>query len=49
MSDALTLAGDNGKISLIEFALKENVDGEEVISHIAQLLPRGAKLSEPNS
>jgi len=38
------LAGNNGKISFIEFALKENVNGEEAISHIAQLLPKDAKI-----
>lgn len=38
------LAGNNGKISLIEFALKENVDREEAINHITQLLPENTKI-----
>jgi len=45
------LTGNNGKVSLIEFALKENVNGEEAISRITGLLPKDVKVvkaQQPN-
>ena len=45
------LAGDNGTLSLIEFALKEGVKSEEAIDNITQLLPENVKIvktQQPN-
>ena len=44
MEAANNLTGNNGKISLIEFALKENVNREEAINRITGLLPKDVKL-----
>jgi len=38
------LAGNDNKISFIEFALKENVNREEAINNITQILPKDTKI-----
>ncbi|NIM44509.1 MAG: FtsX-like permease family protein, partial [Nitrososphaeria archaeon] len=38
------LTRDNGKVSLIEFAFKENINGEEALTRITALLPEDVKV-----
>ncbi len=38
------LTGDNSKVSLIEFALKENINREEALTRITALLPEDVKV-----
>jgi len=38
------LTGDNGKVSLIEFAFKENINREEALTRITALLPKDLKV-----
>jgi ABC-type lipoprotein release transport system permease subunit len=52
MEAANHLTGNNDKISLIEFALKENVNREEAINRITGLLPKDMKVvkaQQPNA
>jgi len=44
METANMLAGDNATISLVEFTLREGVDGWEALSRIARLLPENVKI-----
>lgn len=51
MGGANRLTGDNGTLSLIEFALKENVKSDEAVNNITQLLPENVKIvktQQPN-
>jgi len=44
MKATMQLTKDNNKLSLIEFAIKDKVDGEEAINIITELLPRDLKV-----
>lgn len=44
MEVANRLTGNYGKISLIEFAIRDNINREEAINHITELLPKDVKV-----